>query len=131
MTFHDLYILSPELSVIVLAFIILSINFITKRHTIAQLISSIGLVIPIALSIILWMDMENGNVQNQGILKDSLRVDGFSIFLKFILLGTAETVILLSTDYVKKFPNFRTEFVVLMLLSTSGMMLMIFSTQQY
>ena len=124
MTFHDLYILSPELSVIVLAFIILSINLITKRHTTAQLISSTGLVIPIVLSIILWMDMENGNVQNQGILKDSLRVDGFSIFLKFILLGTAEIVILLSTDYVKKFQNFRTEFVVLMLLSTSGMMLM-------
>ena len=124
MTFHDIYILSPELSVIVLSFIILAINFITKRDSIGQLIASIGLVIPIILSVILWMDMENGIVQNRGILQDSLRVDGFSIFLKFILLCAAEIIILLSTDYSKKFQNFRTEFIVLILLSTSGMMLM-------
>ena len=54
----------------------------------------------------------------------SLVVDKFSLFFKFLLVGAAALVALVSTDYVKRFQRFQAEYYALVLLSTTGMMLL-------
>lgn len=50
--------------------------------------------------------------------------DQFATFFKFIFLTTGLLVVLSSTNYVQKFPAYRSEFYPLMLGATLGMMLM-------
>ena len=54
----------------------------------------------------------------------TLSVDKFSLFIKFLLAGSMAVVVLMSTEYVRRFDNLRAEYFSLILLSVSGMMLL-------
>ena len=130
MTLHDLYLLSPELSVVVLGALLLLLDLLVARKGALAALAAVGLVVPLAFSVLLWFDLgEAGAVDNAGILADTLVVDRFALFFKFLFLGVAAAVVLVSVDYARRFESFRTEFYALLLFSVSGMMLLASSAE--
>ena len=126
MTLNDIYLLSPELSIAILAGLLLIIDLCFDRKIYIAPIAIVGLAIPLSLSIFLWIDLDSttGTLVNDGLLEKTFTVDRFSIFFKLLLIGTAATVILISRDHARRFRSFEAEFYALLLFSTSGMMLL-------
>ena len=130
MTLHDLYLLSPELSVAGLAALLLLLDLFTARKGALAALAAVGLAVPLAFSIALWFELgDAGTVENAGILADTLVVDRFALFFKFLFLGVAAAVLLGSFDYARRFERFKTEFYALLLFSVSGMMLLASSAE--
>ena len=125
MTMHDLYLLSPELSLAGLATLVLLVDLIVKRKSYLFVLTTVGLVVPLGFTLALLGSLDGaGVVENQGVLRDTLVVDKFALFFKLLLISIIAIVSLLSIDYVRRFEQFQTEFVVLLLYSATGMMLM-------
>ncbi len=125
MTIHDLYLLSPELSVAGLATLLLLLDLVVSRKSIILGLGVVGLVIPLGFSIALWFTVgDDAAAENTGVLAGTLVVDKFALFFKFLFIGAAAVVGLMSVDYLQRIERFRTEFYALMLYSATGMMLM-------
>ena len=125
MTIHDLYLLSPELSVVGLATLLLLLDLIVSRKGIILGLGVVGLLIPLGFSIALWFTVgDDAAAENTGVLAGTLVVDKFALFFKFLFLGAAAVVGLMSVDYLQRIERFRTEFFALVLYSATGMMLM-------
>lgn len=125
MTLHDLYLLSPEMSMAGLATVLLLLDLVISRKNIILSVGVLGLLVPLAFSVALWTGLgSDAVVENTGVLKDTLVVDKFSLFFKFLFIGVAAVVGLVSADYVKRFEGFQTEYYALVLYSATGMMLM-------
>ena len=125
MTIHDLYLLSPELSVAGLATLLLLLDLVVSRKSIILGLGVVGLVIPLGFSIALWFTVgDDAAVENTGVLAGTLVVDKFALFFKFLFIGAAAVVGLMSVDYLQRIERFRTEFYALVLYSATGMMLM-------
>ncbi len=123
MTQHDLYLLSPELSVAGLAIALVLLDLVVSRKGVLPALAVIGLAVPLAFSIILWRDLDGDGAQMQGIF-NTLAVDRFSLFFKFLFIGVAGLVVLISSDYVRRFHRFQAEYYALVLFSVCGMMLL-------
>ncbi|MBI4302083.1 MAG: NADH-quinone oxidoreductase subunit N, partial [Chloroflexi bacterium] len=113
----NLYYLSPELSLAVLAGIVVLLDLVVARKDILAGVSLVGLLVPAAFALALWGKQATS-------FNNILIVDDFGLFFKLLFLGTTGLVILSSIDYVKKFPRFQGEYYALVLLATGGMMLM-------
>ena len=124
MTLHDLYLLSPELSVAGAAALLILVDLVVRRSGLAAALAVAGLAVALGLSIALWLDLNGDGVQATSGVFDTLVVDKFSLFFKFLFVGVAAMVVLASTDYVRRFERFQAEFYALILFSTSGMMLL-------
>ena len=125
MTTHDLYLLSPEMSMAGLATALLLLDLVVSRKGILLTIGIIGLAVPLAFTLALWSTIADADsAANTGILADTLAVDKFSLFFKFLFVIVAAAVGLISADYAKRFGGFRTEYYALVLYSATGMMLM-------
>lgn len=125
MTIHDLYLLSPELSVAGLATLLLLLDLIVSRKGIILGLGVVGLAIPLGFSIALWFTVgDDAAAENTGVLAGTLIVDKFALFFKFLFIGAAALVGLMSVDYLQRIERFRTEFFALVLYSATGMMLM-------
>ena len=130
MTLHDLYLLSPELCVAGLGALLLVLDLFVARKGALAALAVVGLAAPLALCVLLWLDLgDAGAVENTGLLSDTLAVDRFALFFKFLFLGVAAAVVLVSLDYARRFERFRTEFYALLLFSVSGMMLLASSVE--
>ena len=124
MTLHDLYLLSPELSVAGAAALLILVDLVVRRSGLAAALAIAGLALALGLSIALWLDLNGDGVQATSGVFDTLVVDKFSLFFKFLFVGVAAMVVLASTEYVRRFERFQAEFYALILFSTSGMMLL-------
>jgi NADH-quinone oxidoreductase subunit N len=124
MTSHDIWLLSPELSVVGLAVLLVLLDVVVRRKGFLSVLGVVGLAVPLGLSIALWFDLNgDGVVASQGVF-GTLVVDKFSLFFKFLFVAVAAIIVLVSVDYVKKFQRFQAEYYALVLLSTVGMMLL-------
>ena len=124
MTTHDIYLLSPEISVAGLAMILVLLDLVITRKGALAFVAFVGLAVPLTLSVMLWMDLNDDASQQMGAVFGTLVVDKFSLFFKFLLVAVAAMVVLASAKYVDRFHRFRGEFFALVLLSTTGMMLL-------
>lgn len=124
MTLHDLYLLSPELSVAGAAILLILVDLVVRRSGLAAALAIAGLALALGLSIALWLDLNGDGVQATSGVFGTLVVDKFSLFFKFLFVGVAAMVVLASTEYVRRFQRFEAEFYALILFSTSGMMLL-------
>ena len=124
MTLHDLYLLSPELSVAGAAALLILVDLVVRRSGLAAALALVGLALALGLSIALWLDLNGDGVQATSGVFGTLVVDKFSLFFKFLFVGVAAMVVLASTEYVRRFERFQAEFYALILFSTSGMMLL-------
>ena len=125
-TGHDLYLLGPELSLVSLAMLLLLLDLFVSHKKYLATIGLLGLAVPIGFSVVLWLglgDKVNAS-EYDGILAGTLLIDRFSVFFKFFFLGVVVLVMLASTEFVRKFSRFQTEYYALLMMSASGMMLL-------
>ena len=124
MTLHDLYLLSPELSVAGLGMLVLLIDLATSRKGYIAALAALGLTVPLALTIVLWIDMDQGGFSEMRGVFNTMVVDKFSLFFKMLFVGAAALVVLMSSEYANRFRRFQGEYYALILFSVSGMMLL-------
>ena len=124
MTAHDLYLLTPELALAGVAGIVVLVDLLVSRKGVVAVVALLGLLVPLALTIILW-----GDVQSEQAVFGTLVVDKFALFFKLLVLAIVAMLILGSADYVERFQRFQGEFYALVLFSAAGMMLLAATTE--
>ena len=129
MTLNDIYLLSPELSLAAIALALILLDLFVSRKSLLAGFAVAGLFIPVILGVILWADLDASSTEQMRGVFGTLAVDKFSLFFKFLLAAAAGLVILMSAGYVQRIRNFQGEFYALILLSTSGMMLLASATE--
>ncbi len=123
----DLYLLSPEATLTLLALVVMAVDLFTKRRIVVVATALIGLIVPIGLTIsqIFILDFSHANHA----FFNMLSVDSYSVFFKIVFLLIAVVMILASYEYVTKYVRSDGEFYTLMLFSVVGMMLMASTTE--
>lgn len=117
---HDVDKLGPELVVMVTAGAILLVDLALRDRERAWL--PFGALAGLAAAVI-WTGVLMARDQEGIAFSGTYSLDAFSIFFKFIFIGVAGLVILASAGYVRKL-RYQGEFWSLLLLATSGMMLL-------
>ena len=129
MTAYDLYLISPPLALAALAMLVIVVDLVTRRTGLLVGLSFVGLAAPAALSA--WQALEltssgaNQLTAEGSVVLHTLSIDRFSLFFNFLILAAVGLVVLVSTDYVRRMERLQGEFFGLMLLSATGMMLMV------
>ncbi len=116
----DLWLLSPELSLTLLALVVIFLDLVVKRRIVVVLTALLGLVVPAGFAFALVANPP----ENQRGFFNMLIVDQYAIFFKLLFLLIGGIMILVSYDYVNKHVRSAGEFYSLLLLSVIGMMLM-------
>ncbi|HZO76232.1 MAG TPA: NADH-quinone oxidoreductase subunit N [Ktedonobacteraceae bacterium] len=116
----DLYLLAPELSLTLLALVVMAVDLFVKRRAVVAGVALIGLVVPIGFTISQALTLSGTHTAFFGMLV----VDQYAIFFKVIFLMIAAVMILASYSYVARYVRADGEFYTLMLFSVVGMMLM-------
>ncbi len=137
MTLHDLYLISPQLSMAALAVLVVLVDLMTSRKGLVSGLALVGLAAPLAFILLQLYGLPGGilgtGAENlapaTSILQDSLAVDRFSIFFNLLVVAVLALVFLSSVAYVLELSRLRGEFYGLMLLSASGMMLLASATE--
>ncbi len=137
MSLHDLYLISPQLSMAALAVLVILADLVMPRKGWVSALALVGLAAPLAFTLVQLYGLPGGIlgsgpenlVPASGILNDSLAVDRFSIFFNLMVVASLALVFLASINYVLELPRLRGEFYGLMLLSASGMMLLASATE--
>lgn len=137
MSLHDLYLISPQLSMAALAVLVILADLVMPRKGGVSALALVGLAVPLAFTLVQLYGLPGGIlgsgpenlVPAAGILSDSLAVDRFSIFFNLLVVAVLALVFLASVSYVLELPRLRGEFYGLMLLSASGMMLLASATE--
>jgi NADH-quinone oxidoreductase subunit N len=117
----DLLVIAPEIVVLVTALLVMIVDlFLGKEHK-SRLawLSLIGVLAAAVLSYYFW-DGSDRELQNM------LVADGYALFLNLVILTAAALAILFSVDYAAQSATrlAQGEYYSLLLLSTTGMMLM-------
>ena len=119
----QIWLLSPELSVTLLSFVVLGLDLVTRRKAVTWVTALIGLIIPLALTFSLAFNTF-GTRATTGFY-GMLVVDTYSIFFKLLFLLIGFCVILVSYRYVEKYLRATPgEYYSIILMSLAGMMLM-------
>ncbi len=117
----NLEILLPEISILVAAFLLLTIVPLSRQRAISPILSLISVLFSFYFVFTMWNQQQTGYF-------DMVTCDNFCLFSKVIFLMTCGGAILLSRDYLVKRGLDRPEYYAMMLISTSGMMFMVSTT---
>ena len=137
---HDIYLLSPEISLAAVAFLVVLADLVNGPKRLVPAVAIIGLAIPLFFTVLLWGEVagwwsllgpQAGEREGFSIptLFGTLAVDRFALFFKFLFIGSVGLVLMSSYGYVERFTERRGEFHVLIMLSAVGMMLMAAGTE--
>ena len=91
-------------------------------------VSVLGLSIPLIFSISLWGSLGADSADQMVGIFNTLVVDKFSLFFKFLVMGVFGLVVMSSVEYVSRMRQLEGEYYGLMLFSASGMMLLASTT---
>jgi NADH-quinone oxidoreductase subunit N len=137
---HDIYLLSPEISLAAVAFMVVLADMVNGPKNLVPGVAIVSLAIPLFFTVLLWgevadwwslLDPQIGEREGFSIptLFGTLAVDRFALFFKFLFIGSVGLVLMSSYGYVERFSERRGEFHVLIMLSAVGMMLMAAGTE--
>jgi len=119
----QIWLLSPELSVVLLSFLVLGVDLITRRKNLVWLVAFLGLIVPTVLTLSLTFNWF-GDRPTSGFF-GMLTTDSYALFFKYLFLGIGFLVVLVSYQYVEKFLRATPgEYYSIILMSLAGMMLM-------
>ncbi|GHO52645.1 NADH-quinone oxidoreductase subunit N [Ktedonobacter robiniae] len=121
----DLYLLSPELSLVVMALVVMAVDLFVKSRRVIAGVSLVGLLISAGFTISLALT----HTGTQKAFSNMLIVDTYALFFKLIFLVIAAVMALTSYEYVGKYIKATGEFYALLLFSTVGMMFMASTTE--
>src|SRR5438552_9157916 len=119
---NDLYLLAPELSLILLALVVMMVDLFIKRRIVTVTVALVGLIIPVAFAITQALTLDFSVAHHA--FFNMLVVDQYAIFFQILFLIIAAVMILASYSYVGKYVKADGEFYTLMLFSVVGMMLL-------
>src|SRR5437016_11063231 len=124
----DLYLLSPQLSLVFLALIVMLVDLLVKRRIVTVTVALIGLIIPMGFAIsqafLVGPMVANHTLPDVHAFYGMFVVDQYAIFFYIVFLIIAAIMILSSYSYVGKYVKADGEFYTLMLFSVTGMMFM-------
>ena len=121
-TGRDLFLIAPELALVVAATVVVLSALVFRRRQWTLALALIGLAVPFAFGVALWDDVHANGPQSA--FNDSLVVDKFALYIKFLIAGTAALVLIAGAEYGKRFRPYESEFSGLVLFSASGLMLL-------
>ncbi len=123
MTAHDIYLISPEIALASVGGVVVVLDLLLRDKRLLPIIAVLGLLVPAGFAVVLWGDVsaESGGALTG--LFDTVVVDKFALFFKFLVLSIAALVVLGSRDFAEKFHRSQGEFYGIILLSAVGMML--------
>lgn len=134
MTVNDLYTLSPEISLAVLAGIIILLDLFIGRKEYLAYVAIIGLIVPLVFTGLLWGEVIDWwsisgkpSGEAMAVMFDTLLVDQFSLFFKGFFILSLGLVLLASIKQVG-FYDRQGEYYALLLISAIGMMLLAAAT---
>jgi NADH-quinone oxidoreductase subunit N len=119
-TSSSFYLLAPEISVLVLALIVMMASMYVRRRIIIAGIALVGLIVPAAFAIVQALTLKGSHTAFSGMLV----VDPYALFFNIVFLLIAAVIILASYEYLEKYVRADGEFYALLLFSVMGMMLM-------
>src|SRR5579863_1401680 len=104
----QIYLLSPELAVVLLAFLVIGLDLGTRRKTLVWLVALLGLAVPILLSLSLafnWFGLVAAPSGGGPLTAfwGTLVVDPFALFFQFLFETIGVGVILVSFQYAEKY----------------------------
>lgn len=118
---QDLDRLGPVLAVLITAGVVLVIDLVMRRENRALLV---GVAMTGLAAAAFWLVTLILREREASFFSDSMALDNFSIFFTFMFIGVTGAVILASWDYIEKFGQYQGEFLALVLVASSGMMLL-------
>ncbi|TCM61785.1 NADH dehydrogenase subunit N [Acinetobacter calcoaceticus] len=124
LSFNELMPLAPVMIVALTAIVVMLLVAIKRNHNLIATTSVVGL--NLALILILYT-IFGGDYNIQPIM-GLFMVDGFSLFYQIIILIAALACFTLSHAYIETYKDNREELYLLMLISVTGAMLMVSST---
>ncbi len=116
----DLYLLAPELTLALLALVVMAVDLFVKRRIVIAIVAIVGLIVPAGFAIAQALTITG----SQRVFFGMFVVDQYSLFFDIIFLIIAAVIGLASYDYVGKYVKADGEFYALMLFSVVGMMFM-------
>jgi len=118
-----LYLLSPELSLALLALVVMLVDLFVKRRIVTAAVALIGLIIPIGFTISQAFLVNNlvANHTNRAFF-GMFFVDPYAIYFDIVFLLIGALMIPASYNYVRKYVKAEGEFYTLMLFALTGMM---------
>ncbi|MEE8518068.1 MAG: NADH-quinone oxidoreductase subunit N, partial [Dehalococcoidia bacterium] len=119
---RDLYLVSPALSLAVLAAVVLLADLFIGRKRWVLVIAVAGLIVPMALGISLWSEVHDEGAQLA--FNGSLMVDKFALFFTFLIVGIVALVFVSGEEYTERFRPYQSEFLGLVLFSATGLVLL-------
>jgi len=130
MTGQDFWALSPEISLAAVALLVITVDLMTRNIGRVVAVAFIGLSLPLLFTLNLWYGWF-GDPATGAALFDTFEADRFSLFFKFLMITVTAGTLLASNHYVTsdKVKAYGGEFVSLLLLSVTGMMLLVSATE--
>ena len=133
MTGYDVYLISPQLAMAGLGILVILLDLVVGRKGLLPAFAFLGLLAPLGFSVVQILDINGAFagpvlsdlVPATSVLSQSLAVDRFSLFFHFLVLAATGLVILASVDYVRRMERYQGEYFGLILLSATGLMLMV------
>jgi NADH-quinone oxidoreductase subunit N len=118
----NLYELAPELSLALLALVVLAVDLFGKRRVVTVAVSLLGLIVPLAFVLVQQFSGQYDHPQT--IFFGMFIVDRYALFFDVIFLVIAAVMILASYSYIARYVRAEGEFYTLLLFSVTGMMFM-------
>jgi NADH-quinone oxidoreductase subunit N len=119
MIIGELRFLTPELSLLGFALVVILLDLFIKQKKVLAAVSIASVIVSAGFTVAMW------GTPSEAILNSLLAVDNFALFFKLLLLAAVGLVVLASQDYVNKFERFQGEFYAMVLISAVGMMLLV------
>src|SRR6266699_2581828 len=94
---YDLYLLSPELSLTLLALVVMMVDLFVKRRVVTVAVALIGLIIPLAFSISLAVMIANNTLVKNHAFFNMLVVDSYAVFFQIVFLIIAAGMMLMAS----------------------------------
>jgi NADH-quinone oxidoreductase subunit N len=118
----NLYELAPELSLALLALVVMAVDLFVKRRVVTVAVSLLGLIVPLAF--VLAQQLSGQYVHPKTVFFGMLIVDQYALFFDVLFLVIAAVMILASYSYIARYVRAEGEFYTLLLFSVTGMMFM-------
>jgi len=119
----QIWLLTPQLSVTLLSFLVLGLDLITRRKTLVWATALIGLAVPTFFTFSLAFNLFGARPTTA--FFNMLTVDNYAIFFDLLFLAIGFGVILVSYQYVEKYLRATPgEYYAIILMSLAGMMFM-------
>ena len=130
MTVQDFWSLSPEISMALLALVVVAVDLVTRSMAKVSAVAMVGLIAPLVLTLNLWFGWF-GDPAAGPALFGTVEADRFSLFFNFLLITVTAGTVLASTRYIAsdRMKDYGGEFVALVLFSVTGMMLLVSATE--